>query len=81
MAGKRPSQPGTPTPASGGGYGDNLKCVAGSCKAKPERFGFCSEHYDHFKFGLVTKSGAQVPDYDKKIDHYIRLQERQKKSA
>ena len=45
-------------------------CGAQTCKSKAARFGFCPEHYEQFKFGLITKAGAPVPDYEKKLDHY-----------
>ena len=45
-------------------------CLGKGCKTKPSRFGFCEEHYDQFKFGLIKKTGENVPDYDKKIEHY-----------
>lgn len=42
------------------------KCTAESCKAKPERAGFCSEHYMWFKEGLLTLEGQKAKDFDKK---------------
>ena len=45
-------------------------CHAWSCKSKAIRFNFCNEHYEHFKFGLIKKTGEPVPDYEKKIDHF-----------
>lgn len=45
-------------------------CHSWSCKAKAHRFNFCDEHYDHFKFGLIKKTGEPVSDYEKKIEHY-----------
>jgi hypothetical protein len=45
-------------------------CHAWSCKSQATRFNFCEEHFDHFKFGLIKKTGERVPDYDKKIEHY-----------
>ena len=47
------------------------KCVSQGCKASALRFSFCSEHYDHFKFGLIKKTGEPVSDYDKKYGHYM----------
>ncbi len=52
-------------------------CLAQGCKAKGSSFGFCNEHYDHFKFGLITKAGKPVSDYDKKIEHYQAYKARQ----
>lgn len=46
-------------------------CHAWGCKSPEKRFNFCDEHYDHFKFGLVKKSGEPVPDYEKKFGHYV----------
>ena len=46
------------------------QCLGHACKTKPSRFGFCDEHYDQFKFGLIKKTGENVPDYDKKFEHY-----------
>ncbi len=45
-------------------------CHSWGCKAKAHRFDFCEQHYDHFKFGLIKKTGEQVPDYEKKFGHY-----------
>jgi hypothetical protein len=46
------------------------KCACQGCKASAHRFSFCDLHYEHFKFGLIKKTGEQVSDYDKKIGHY-----------
>jgi hypothetical protein len=46
------------------------KCIASGCKKDSKQFEFCSEHFDHFKFGLIKKTGEQVPDYEKKFEHY-----------
>lgn len=45
-------------------------CACKGCKTKVTRFGFCGEHYEQFKFGLVKKDGTKAADYEKKIDHY-----------
>ena len=45
-------------------------CKVKGCKHNPAKFGFCSEHFDHFKFGLINKSGEQCPDYEKKYDQF-----------
>jgi hypothetical protein len=52
-------------------------CHAWGCKAQAHRFNFCDTHYDHFKFGLIKKTGEQVPDYDKKLEHFQAYQARQ----
>ena len=46
-------------------------CHSWGCKAKAHQFNFCDEHYDHFKFGLIKKTGEPVPDYEKKIEHFM----------
>jgi len=45
-------------------------CAFPGCKTKVKRFGFCAEHYEQFKFGLIKKTGEPVPDYEKKFEHY-----------
>jgi hypothetical protein len=62
-------------PAGGGKAAKGASGVAGAClswgcKHDATRFNFCSEHYDHFKFGLIKKTGEPVSDYDKKFGHY-----------
>ena len=56
-------------------------CNAKACKSKEKRFGFCMEHYDQFKFGLIKKTGDLVPDYEKKIEHYEAYRQRSAKRA
>lgn len=53
------------------------KCKAENCKAKPTKAGFCNEHYDWFKEGLITAEGQPAKDFDKKYQHFLR----HKKSA
>jgi hypothetical protein len=43
------------------------KCTAEMCKAKPDRAGFCNEHYAWFKEGLLTLDGYKAKDFDKKF--------------
>lgn len=54
-----------------------VSCTGPECKAMAARFGFCSEHFEQFKFGLITKQGKRVPDYDKKIEHYEAFKAKQ----
>lgn len=51
-------------------------CVAEGCKTAQCRYSFCEEHFEQFKFGLVTKFGKKVSDYDRKIDHYLAFKRR-----
>lgn len=46
-------------------------CPAEGCSTKPKRAGFCQEHFEWFKFGLITKKGEQAKDFDKKYQTYI----------
>lgn len=55
------------------------RCMAEECKAKPARAGFCNEHFEWFKAGLVTKTGARAADFEKKFYQY--QQSRYKKVA
>jgi hypothetical protein len=51
---------------------DAHKCTAEFCKAKPDRAGFCSEHYVWFKEGLLTLDGYKAKDFDKKFHAWQR---------
>ena len=55
-------------------------CTAQGCKKDSTRFEFCSEHFEHFKFGLIKKDGKQVSDYERNLEHYQRYQEQQKRA-
>lgn len=48
------------------------KCTAENCKAKPDRAGFCGEHYGWFKEGLLTLEGYKAKDFDKKYHAFMR---------
>jgi hypothetical protein len=67
----------TAEPAAGGAE----KCVCGGCKASASRFSFCAEHYDHFKFGLIKKTGERVSDYEKKLGHFEAFKRSAQKAA
>lgn len=47
-----------------------VKCCVKDCKRQPQLQNFCTEHYDWFKFGLVTKTGEKPIDFDKKFQAY-----------
>lgn len=46
-------------------------CHCWGCKAQATRLDFCAEHFDHFKFGLIKKTGEPVSDYEKKFEHFM----------
>jgi hypothetical protein len=48
------------------------KCTAEDCKKKPARAGFCEEHYEWFKEGLLTMEGYKAKDFDKKYHSWLR---------
>lgn len=54
----------------GGAVGAKVGCHATGCKEKDKRASFCDEHFRQFKFGLITKAGEKVLDYEKKLEHY-----------
>lgn len=53
-----------------GSVNTKLGCLCLTCKEKDSRFNFCDEHFRQFKFGLITKSGEKVLDFEKKFEHY-----------
>ncbi|MEN9724372.1 MAG: hypothetical protein RJB38_2358 [Pseudomonadota bacterium] len=53
-------------------------CTAKGCRHGDSRFGFCDEHYEQFKFGLIKRTGEQVSDYEKKFEHYEAYQTRRR---
>ena len=53
-----------------GNVGTKVGCLATACKDKDSRFNFCDEHFRQFKFGLITKHGEKVLDFERKFEHY-----------
>lgn len=47
-------------------------CKVKGCKHLPSKYSFCKEHFGQFKFGLITKMGEMVSDYEKKYDQYVK---------
>lgn len=54
------------------------RCAAEGCSKKTDVLNFCNEHYEWFKWGLITKQGKKPTDFDKK---FIAFNARKKKSA
>ena len=48
------------------------QCGCEGCKKKADLMNFCQEHYDWFKFGLITKEGKRPTDFDKKFSAYTK---------
>lgn len=46
------------------------KCSCEGCNKKADHYNFCTEHYDWFKFGLITKEGKRPTDFDKKYQAF-----------
>lgn len=73
-AAAKPASSPSPSPSSSKGAKGHTPmpdgCHGWGCKTKAHRFNFCDEHFDHFKFGLLKKSGEPVSDYEKKFEHY-----------
>ncbi len=47
-------------------------CKADGCKKKSEKMDFCAEHYDWFKWGLITRDGHKPIDFDKKYQSFLK---------
>ena len=48
------------------------RCAVKECKKPPTLNSFCGEHYEWFKFGLITKLGEKPIDFDKKHQAFMR---------
>lgn len=53
-------------------------CKAEGCKSKMARMTFCEPHFEWFKFGLITREGKKVGDFEKKMGHFEAYVARQK---
>lgn len=73
---------GAPAPqvqkAAPAGVGGKVGCHAVGCKSNPWKHEFCEEHFKQFKFGLITKKGELVSDYERKFEHYQKWLRAQK---
>lgn len=48
------------------------RCAVKDCKKSPTLVNFCNEHYDWFKFGMITKNGDKPVDFDKKHQAFLK---------
>jgi hypothetical protein len=56
-------------------------CKAESCKKKPEKFGFCLEHYEMYMAGVLRGDGAKPIDYEEKLALFLKQKQTQKRAA
>ena len=75
-AARRPLEGSTSSSRSKGHDPLSGHCFAVSCKSKSQKLDFCDLHFEHFKFGLITKTGQPVSDYEKKIEHFLAFQKK-----
>jgi hypothetical protein len=47
-------------------------CLCQGCKKRSEKAGFCMEHFDWYKEGIITKEGRKPVDFEKKLFHFNR---------
>ena len=74
---KEEKKPEAPTSKSRGNSPSPGGCLSWGCKVTATQFNFCLDHYDHFKFGLIKKTGEPVSDYEKKHGHYLAFKAKQ----
>ncbi len=48
------------------------RCSVKECKKSPTLVNFCAEHYEWFKFGMITKNGDKPVDFDKKQQAFMK---------
>jgi hypothetical protein len=60
------------TPAVSASNSRGGGCLAEGCGKGSERAEFCTEHFQWFKIGLITKTGARAKDFDKKFMQHTR---------
>lgn len=47
-------------------------CPVQGCGKKAARSKFCSEHFQWFKAGIITRDGEKPTDFDKKFQAFMR---------
>ena len=57
------------------------QCKGESCKHKPEKFGFCMEHYELYMAGVMRGDGKKPIDYDQKLARFLEGKNRSKRAA
>lgn len=45
-------------------------CKSEGCKKKPEKFGFCLEHYELYMAGVIRGDGKKPIDFEQKLFQY-----------
>jgi len=59
-------------PSDSGNVVSLQRCCAEGCNKKSDRNDFCTEHFNWFKFGLLTREGKRPIDFDKKYQAYMK---------
>ncbi len=70
MSQKPGKAPEAPAAAKGGDINVLDRCKFEACKQKTTKMSFCAEHYEWFKFGMITREGKKPVDFDKKMMAY-----------
>lgn len=66
-------EPGSGAPEAGGNVtAMPTNCKSEGCKKKSEKMDFCAEHYEWFKWGLITRNGQKPIDFDKKYQSFMK---------
>jgi len=47
-------------------------CAETNCKNKGTRLNFCTEHFQWFKFGVITKKGIHPLDFESKMTAFLK---------
>lgn len=53
-------------------------CLSDGCKTKVAKAGFCMEHFEWFKEGLITREGRKPSDFEKKFFDFQRRKQKSK---
>lgn len=61
-----------PQQAEGGNVVGLNRCTCEGCNKRAEMMNYCKEHYEWFKFGLITKEGKRPTDFDKKYQAFMK---------
>lgn len=57
------------------------KCSLEECKKKPEKFGFCMEHYEWYMEGMIRGDGRKPVDFEAKMERHLAKKAKKQKAA